>query len=349
MLLEPDTLTLAPRSDELIRRGEQAELRGVFKQELFASMLELATPICRDVDEALDALDHLRATAAELAAETRVVVAAAGSHPLANPVAQEIADAERYREMVGLLGVTALRQGVNGLHVHVGMPDADACHRALEGVLPWLPLVLALSANSPYFAGEETGLASNRAEILAQLPRSGAPPPCASYADWESFVERFVRIGIVKDYTSFWWDARPHPRLGTLEIRMPDQPTALRLSGALASALQALSVTVLEGGSRDDHGRAGRGLYAQNRWAALRFGPRAELAHPEEERLVAVPELWAELRDRVEPAARRLGTGALLDLVDATACEGDRQVEIGQRDGLEAVCRDLVERTKVRG
>jgi carboxylate-amine ligase len=224
------------------------------------------------------------------------------------------------------------------------MPDAAACYAALEAVLPWLPLVLALSANSPYLAGAATGLASNRAEVLAQLPRAGAPPAFGSYEAWEAFVERLVRLGLADDYTRFWWDVRPHPRFGTLEVRMPDQPTRLEVTAALAALLQALCVTVLRTGGRAAGG-ASRGDYAQNRWAALRFGTRAELIHPDGTRLAGVPELTGELLELVRPAADELGTTAYLDAIDGSTCEGERQVEIGARDGLRAVCMDLVERT----
>src|SRR5205823_4148804 len=130
-----------------------------------------------------------RALAAELAGRDGLVVAAAGSHPFSDPEEQEIAPDPRYRRFAKHAGASARRQGVQGLHVHVGMPDPDACWRALEWILPWLPLLLALSANSPYLAGRETGLASSRAEVLAQLPRSGAPAAFRSYREWESFVE----------------------------------------------------------------------------------------------------------------------------------------------------------------
>ncbi len=167
---------------------------------------------------------------------------------------------------------------------------------ALEGVLPWLPIVLALSANSPFLAGEETGLMSSRAEVLAQLPRAGAPPIFGSYAEWEAFVERFERIGLADGYTRFWWDARPHPQFGTLEVRAPDQPTDISLTGAYAALLQALSRTAVE---RPPAGPYNRGDYAQNRWAALRFGPRAELIHPDGERLVR-----ASRSSRMSPSGR---------------------------------------------
>jgi carboxylate-amine ligase len=343
MVLDPETLALAPRAHEVIERLDDGS--GRFKPELFASMLETATPICPDAPAALGELRSMRGRIRDEAGALGVETAAAGSHPFSEPTREEIADADRYREMVALLGVTARRQGVTGLHVHVGMPSGDACHRALEGVLPWLPVVLAISANSPYLGGEETGHASNRAEVLAQLPRSGAPPPCASYADWESFVDRFTRLGLVKDYTQFWWDVRPHPRLGTLEIRMPDQPTSVARAGALAALIQALAATALERDGAGGHGHAGRGLYEQNRWSALRHGPRAQLAHPDDVRLVPVPELAAELVELVRPAARDLGGEELLAELDLDRCEGDRQLELGRAGDLRAVAADLVKRS----
>jgi len=342
MILDAESLALSPGVESLVAWAEGRTLPGVLKMELLASMVELATEVCASPQEALDALRVLRAAAAEAAHEHGLLIAAAGTHPFSVPEEQDIAPDPRYREFVAYAGISARRQAVCGLHVHVGMPGPEDCMRALEGVLPWLPVVLALSANSPYLAGEETGLASKRAEVLAELPRAAAPPVFGSYAEWEAFVERFVRLGLADSYTRFWWDIRPHPHFGTLEIRTPDQPTSVELSLLFAALLQALCATVLDG---PPSGPANRGDYAQNRWAAFRFGPRAELIHPEGERLVAVPELAFELLELVGPAARSLGTAELLEAFDPERCEGDRQLEIGRVRGLEAVAADAAART----
>jgi glutamate---cysteine ligase / carboxylate-amine ligase len=329
MVLDGDSLLLVPRAAEMIVAAEGAGLPGTLKSELFASALELTTDICESVDQAAEALAELRRGAAAIAEERGLKVAAAGSHPVSRPEEQEIADEERYAEFVAYAGVSARRQGVSGLHVHVGMPSSDACFQALEGVLPWLPVVLAVSVNSPYLAGEETGMLSNRAEILAQLPRSGAPPAFRSYEDWEKFVELFARLGIAADYTRFWWDIRPHPRFGTLEIRMPDQPTALERTAGIATMLVELCRAVLDRPQRAWE-PAARGLYQQNRWAAARFGLGAELFHPDGEHTAKAGELAEEL------AGERM---------DASTMEAERQLEVGRSRGLEAVCADLVERT----
>jgi glutamate---cysteine ligase / carboxylate-amine ligase len=341
-ILDTETLALAPAVEPLLASVEGRELPGDLKMELLASIVELATKVCETPQEALAALRELRVAADEAAQASGHRIAAAGTHPFSLPEAQDIAPDPRYREFVEYAGVSARRQGVCGLHVHVGMPGPEECMRALEGVLPWLPLVLALSANSPYLAGEETGLASARAEVLAQLPRASAPPVFRSYAEWEAFVERFVRIGLADGYTRFWWDIRPHPRFGTLEVRAPDQPTGLEYTAAFAALLQALCVTVLEG---DAPAPANRGDYAQNRWAALRFGPRAELIHPDGKRLVGVEDLTDELLALIEPAVLDLGSGEALRVLDPRSCEGDRQLEVGRERGLQAVAADTAERT----
>jgi glutamate---cysteine ligase / carboxylate-amine ligase len=329
MVLDGETLLLAPRAAELIAASEGSGLPGTLKSELFASALELNTNICSSPEDAADALAELRRAAAALAAERRLLVAAAGSHPISRPEEQEIADEQRYAEFVDYAGVSARRQGVSGLHVHVGMASPDACFHALEGVLPWLPVVLALSVNSPYLAGEETGMMSNRAEILAQLPRSGAPPAFRSYADWEAFIERFERLGMAAEYTRFWWDIRPHPRFGTLEIRIPDQPTALERTSGLVAVLVELCRAVLDQPERP-FDPAARGLYQQNRWAAARLGLAAELFHPDGEHTAKAHELAAELAG---------------EKTDVPTTEAERQLEVGRSRGLEAVCADLVERT----
>jgi carboxylate-amine ligase len=320
MILDAETLELAPRVRAFL--GSDG-----FKTELFATMLELNTPVCRTPEEAGEELGRLRRLAAETAEANGLRIAAAGSHPVSVPEEQEIVDEQRYLDFVAYAGVSARRQGVQGLHVHVGMPDYETCLRVLEGLLPWLPLVLAVSANSPYLGGRATGLLSNRAEVLAQLPRHGAPPP-----DWEAAVERMVRLGLVVDYTALWWDARPHPRFGTLEIRMADQPTELNCTVAFVTLLQSLCALLLEEG---EGAVADRTVYEEARWAAAHYGPRARLPHPDADRLVEAPDLLAELLERV----------ALPGLLEPGRCEADRQLELGAAEGLKAVSADLVART----
>jgi glutamate---cysteine ligase / carboxylate-amine ligase len=330
-ILDGDTLELTPGVQALVAGSEGRTLPGVLKTELHASVVELTSEVAGSPDEAVDNVAVLRQTAAEIARANGFAVAAAGSHPTSRPEQQQIAPDPRYREFVEYAGPSAKRQGVSGLHVHVGMPSAVDCFRVLETVLPWLPLVLALSANSPYLAGEETGMRSVRAEVLGFLPRAGAPPALRSYAEWESFVEHMVATGLASTHTSFWWDIRPNPQFGTLEIRAPDQPTSLERTRSFARLLHALCAWALDAPARAFE-PSERGIYAQNRWAAARFGPHGKLIHPDRAKAQTVPELLAELP---VPA----------DGFDGRSCEADRQLDVGRADGLRAVCADLVERS----
>jgi glutamate---cysteine ligase / carboxylate-amine ligase len=314
--LDADTLSPRPFPREAL---DGARL----KEELFSSVVELNTRIHRTAAEAAEELSQLRARAKEAAGEQGLVLAASGTWPTAVPEEQPVGESPAYRAFVDYAGPSARRQYVSGLHVHVGMASPEACMDALEAVLPWLPLVLALSANSPYVAGEDTGLHSARAEILALLPRSGAPPVFSAYADWERFVERLVELGLADEITRVWWDVRPHPRFGTLEIRIADQPTRLEATAALAALLRAMAASLSCDGPAD------RGLYAQNRWAALRFGSEAELVHPDGTRLASVPDLLAALGER---------TGVEVPLLDQS---GD-QIETGRAEGVASLCRRLV-------
>jgi carboxylate-amine ligase len=339
MILDAATLDQAGAVQALLDGVAGRELPGALKTELFASVVELATGVCADVAEADAAVRALRTAAAEAAAAHGLALAAAGTHPFARPEAQPVVDEQRYTAMVGFFGIAARRQGVQGLHVHVGMPSGEEAWNALEWLLPWLPLVLALSANSPWLAGEQTGLASNRAPVLTELPRAGAPPALGSYAGFVEWVDRLAELGVMPDYTRLWWDVRPHPRLGTLEIRMPDQPTSAAATTRLVALVQALAATGLE----SDATPFDRGLYAQNRWTAARFGPEAQLIHPDATRVAPVPELWGELLDVLRPTADRLGTTALLEELDPATCEGAAQLATGdpRTAAAELVARTL--------
>jgi glutamate---cysteine ligase / carboxylate-amine ligase len=333
MLVDAETLLLAPASPDIVTAAEDELGRGRIKTELFACVVESNSGICDSPEEAAARMRELRGVAARLAGERGLQVFAAGAHPISRPEEQAIVPEARYLAFVQYAGISARRQGVNGLHVHVGMPDAETCFRALEGALPWLPVVLALSANSPYLSGEETGLVSNRAEILAQLPRSGAPPAFRDLREWAAFVDRLVGLGVIPDYTMLWWDIRPHPRFGTLEVRMPDQPTSPARSAALVALIQALCIAATEGDA-PPYDPPARALYQQNRWAALRAGLDAELVHPDGDHMASARELVAELLERVG-----------LDGVEPTQTEAEEQLAIGRAEGLHALTAALVERT----
>jgi glutamate---cysteine ligase / carboxylate-amine ligase len=286
------------------------------KAELFTTMLELTTGVRADVAEAVEELAALRVEARRRLHAHGLELAAAGTWPTAVLGEQPVTPLEPLRRFAEYAGPSALRQHCSGLHVHVGVSSPEECMGRLEAVLPLLPAVLALSANSPYADGAETGLASTRAELLQLLPRAGAPPPFRDYEEFLAFAELLVELGLADDLMRLWWDVRPHPRLGTLEIRAPDQPTRLADTAALAGLCHALVVAADPTATRAD-----RGLYAQNRWAAVRFGAQAGLIHPETRELTTPQEL--------------------LDGLDGLDQAGE-QLAIGRSDGLRALRERLV-------
>jgi carboxylate-amine ligase len=316
MLLDADTLMPAAAVDVLLREAEGLSLPGSMKTELHASVVELNTGVCETVEEAIQALRVVRTAAHEIANAHGLRIAAAGAHPIAPLESLPVVPEPRYLEMLQQVGYPARRQGVNGLHVHVGVESADRCYERLESVLGWLPVVLAVSANSPYVDGVANGMLSNRVGVLSELPRAGPPPAFDSYADWEVWVERLVSIGVMADYTRIWWDVRPHPMLGTLEIRIADQPTSLARTELLVGMLRDLV----------EHAptqRTPRGDYAQNRVAAASRGLDAVLIHPEGNRVATARELARELIGSEPPEPEALfqlaaGDSVAADLVART-------------------------------
>lgn len=314
MLLDGETLQPVDAIGLFLGDAEGGRL----KSELHASIVELNTDVCDDVDRGVDALRSLRAHAAGIAAAHGLAIAGAGAHPTARFASLPVVQEERYLAMIRDVGHAATRQGVNGLHVHVGVESAAACYDRLEAVLPWLPVVLALSANSPFDEGVVNGMLSNRAPVLAELPRGGAPPAFGSYAAWEAWAERLVALGVIDGYTRIWWDVRPHPHFGTLEVRIADQATSLERTALLVHTIVDLVRTAP---SREP---MPRGDYLHNRWAAAQFALDARLIHPDGDRVATARELAAELlgSDPPEPEAlRQLELGAeraAADLVTRT-------------------------------
>ncbi|MCP9484883.1 MAG: YbdK family carboxylate-amine ligase [Gaiellaceae bacterium MAG52_C11] len=309
MLLDPETCAAAPGVERLLGPP------GV-KTELFACLVETNTPVCESASEALAELVRLRGVVRVAAEREGLAVAATGSHPFSAPEEQEIVPEPRYLALLAERPA-ARRQLVCGLHVHVGMASLEHCLETLEFVLPWLPAVLAFSLNSPYLAGEDTGLLSARADRLLELPRAGPPPLFESGEGWAEAIERAGG-----DYTRIWWDVRPHPSLGTLEVRMADQPTSVHRSAAIAALVQALCA------SAEPVEPADRGAYLVARAAAAAGRAPTD-----------------ELLALVEPATRELGTWELVEPLRGPP-EAQRQLDVGRRDGLVAVAADLVARSR---
>ena len=273
-LMLVDAETLLPSRDGWSRAFGEATDR--IKPELFESLVEITTPALETVEEIEAELGALRHEVAERAAERGLAVIAVGSHPTATEP-PPIVPVERYRRMKEELGPRLLRQTVCGLHVHVSVPDAAACLRAFEGVMPKLPRLLAASANSPYWRGRPSGRRSIRSQILLEMPTGGTPPVLRSWDDWE--------VATAGDSRRRHWDAWPRPEYGTLEVRVMDQPTSVRRTAELVAEVQRLVREAAEWNGepfdreeyareRERAGREGGGPEAERQ---LELGPDAAL------------------------------------------------------------------------
>jgi carboxylate-amine ligase len=278
-------------------------------------VLEVATTPRPAAGEALEELVALRADIRVRAERRGATAIASGTHPVASSEGQTVLPLERYRRIRKQLGPKLTTQVVCGLHVHVAMPDRGSALRAFETVVPWLPLLLSLSASSPYLEGRPTGLRSTRAERLLLMPTGGTPPLLPDWAAWEEAT--------AGDDTRRHWDAWPRPEHGTLEVRIMDQQTDVRRSAGLAAIVQALAASALERATKPYD----RELYARRRADAARLPPDAAEV--------------AALRSLVEPLARELEGWELAQYALEGRPEAERQLELGPHEAL----RDLARRS----
>jgi carboxylate-amine ligase len=332
---------------EVLERLGELE-RGEVKSELHRSQLELITGVCATVGEAVGELSELRR--AVLATSAGLI--AAGTHPTAVEGDSQFTDKQRYqqiREWLGDAGATP----VCALHIHVGMPDAATAIRVFNGLRRHLPLLEALGANSPYRHGRETGLASARALTLRSWPRAGAPRAMADFEDFVRSTDRLTRVAGVPDYTFHWWKLRPHPRLGTVEIRALDTQLSPRHTAALVAAVHALARH--EARAEPVAGPPAE-ILDEASFRASRAGVRATLPDGED-RMRPVADLLDEIIALARPAARELRCEAQLDdlrqlfddgggagIQHAILRDGDGDIEV-LREALVERARDLVARS----
>ena len=346
MLLDPDTLDLAGEI-EAILAAVPPEHEGQVKPELLTSVLEIATRPCANVNEAGAELAELRQMMVELAAERNLLVGAAGTHPFARWEKQAIVDRPRYRKLVADLGYIARRELIFGTHVHVAIEGADRAIYVADGIRRYLPVLLALSVNSPFWRGHPTGMMSARTPVFRAFPRAGIPP---HYGTWEIYSHRvgqMIRSGAIEDYTYCWWDVRPHPKLGTVETRICDQQTSLEATLALAALIASLArrlSTLYD--SEEPLVEYPSELIDDNKVRAAIRGMEGELVDFRAGHHVPAPELVKRLLEELARDAFELDCASHLETVWQIIREGTgarRQLAAWERrHNLEDVVRGLV-------
>ncbi len=342
MLLDPAGYDLVSGVEDLLADAAEGEMANRLKPELMQCVLESGTIVCDDIPAAAADLRLIRQYVAHQARAHKMRLGAAGTHPFSLFENQKITARDRYRVLVEMLQYVARRELVFGMHVHVAVPSPEACLAVMEGLLIELPVLLALSANSPFWRGEYTGLASSRAMIFSAFPRSGLPPRFDDYNDYAEAVGFMEATGAIGDYTHLWWDVRPHPRFGTLELRVMDCQTRVEDAIGLAAYVQCVVKLLLDRYDDDQVLSYHRMLLAENKWLALRYGldaPLMDLAAGRRVKMAARTLAKRRLRE-LRPIARSLGCVEELARIDwilenGNGADRQRQVWNANRDIAE--------------
>ena len=338
MILDGKTFALANEIDAII---DAYEGDGEVKPELLQSVLEIATPPCSNVSEVGEHVRRLRREVSEAAATRDLAIGSAGTHPVALWEDQRVSADPRYRELIAALRFIARQEIIFGLHVHVGIDDPDKAIHVANGMRVHVPILLALSANSPYWRADDSGLASARMPIFRAFPRVGIPPFYEDWADYERRIEFMVEAGVMADPTFLWYDVRPHPTFGTVEVRAMDAQTHVEHTLALAALIQAMAKELSE--HYDAGGKLGSYPYEmldENKWLAARHGLEGELVDLPDRRMVPSKELARRLYDRLREHAQDLGAEAelegIVDLLEkGTGASRQRVVYEANRDWKE--------------
>jgi glutamate---cysteine ligase / carboxylate-amine ligase len=354
MLLDSETFDLVQHIDTVLAAVSGHELEPRINPELMQSVLEVATPVCHTPADVHEQLRRLRSYVGDVARDRGMRFGSAGTHPFSLFERQRITAKDRYRAMVDRMQYIARRELIFGLHIHVAVDNEEKAIHIVNGLIAHLAELVALSASSPFWRGEPTGLRSSRHMVFAALPRSGPPPRFRNYADYAQVVGQLERTGCIADYTHIWWDIRLHPRLGTVEIRICDAVSDLDAVVALVAFCQALVKHYAELYDRGTEIPSyHRILTSENKWLAARYGldaPVMDLATGRRNRQPVAQMIRRTLK-AIAPHARELGSERELEGVEHIIRRGngaDQQLRVfnANRDIVEVV-REIADATEV--
>jgi carboxylate-amine ligase len=316
MLVEPGSGSLAQSSDAVLPRLSD-DLSLHTSPETHAAVIELRTGIHSDVNGVAAELSGLRRRLQRELGTMGLSVAASGAHPLTIPDETAVSGAARYRLLGESLRSLARREPTMALHVHVGVPEPDEAIRLLNGLRRSVPLLIALSANSPFVRGRDSGFDSMRTVIFQGFPRTGLPRSFAGYADYVEALDSVISPGAVPDPSFFWWDVRPQPKFGTVEVRAMDAQSSVPEVASLVALIQSLARLELE--SDTSSPVPSPEVLDENRFLAARDGMDARLIEPAGGRLVSVRDMLDGLLARCRPHALALGCASKLERVRSLA------------------------------
>jgi carboxylate-amine ligase len=350
--IDPETRDLRSHiATEILPKAKLA-LHEAVKPEMHQSVIEVGTRVCKNIKDARENIQALRREMITLASEHGMLLAAASTHPFSDWKLQEIYPDERYKQVVEDMQLIARANLVFGLHVHIGIEDRNTAIHIMNSMRYFLPHILALSSNSPFWMGMNTGFKSYRCKVFERFPRTNIPDVFANWAEYETFVDLLVKTHCIDNGKKIWWDIRPHPFFDTLEVRVCDIPMRLDETLAIAALIQATMAMLYElHASNKSYRIYGRALIMENKFRAARYGIEGKLIDFGKEEEVPVRELMLEYLELIDPVLDELGSREEISYIHQMLQMGtgaDRQLKVFQETGdLKKVVDYIVAETRV--
>jgi carboxylate-amine ligase len=349
--IDPETRDLRSHiHSEIISKGK-LRMEERVKAEMHQSVVEVGTGVCKNIKDAKADVTELRREMVALARENGLLLAAGATHPFSDWRTQEIYPDERYRVLVEDLQLVARANLIFGLHVHVGIEDRETTIQLMNAARYFLPHLLALSANSPFWLGMNTGLKSYRCKVFDKFPRTNIPDTFNSWAEYEGFVNLLIRTNCIDNAKKVWWDIRPHPFFSTLEFRICDIPMRVEETLAIAALIQATVAKLYKLHSQNQTFRLyGRALIMENKWRAARYGMEGKLIDFGKQVEVSERDLIREYLAFVDDVVDELDSREEINYIHQMlemGCGADRQLKVFEETGdLKKVVDFMVEETK---
>ncbi len=335
---------------ELLERGKMV-LQERVKAELHQSVVEVGTGICKNIKEAKAEVKELRRHIIRLARESGLRVASVATHPFADWKVQEIYPDDRYKNIVEDMQLVARANLIFGLHVHIGIEDRETAIHMMNHARYFLPHILALSTNSPFWLGMNTGLKSYRCKVFDKFPRTNIPDYFPSWGEYENFIKLLIKTNCIDNAKKIWWDIRPHPFFNTIEFRVCDIPMRADETIALAALIQATVAKLYKLYAANQGFRLyRRALIMENKWRASRYGLNGKLIDFGKQKEVPTRDLINEYLDFVDDVVDELGSREELNYIRRileTGSGADRQLRLFQETGdLKKVVDYIIEETE---
>ena len=350
-IIEPGTLDLCSYKHKMLEKVAD-ELGDKAKAEMHSAVIELTTDICEDMHKAKEEIYLLRSKLIEVADKENLLIAAAGTHPFAKWKDQNITNHPRYLEIVEEMQDAARQNLIFGLHIHIGVESRDAGVYMMNAVRYFLPHIFALSTNSPFWDGDNTGFKSFRSKVFDKFPRTGIPEYFHSLSDYDDFVNLLVKTGCIDDGKKIWWDVRAHPYYKTIEFRICDVTLRPMETLAIAALCQALVAKLDRLRKKNLNFRLySRSLINENKWRAARYGLGGKLIDFGREKEIAIRNLIYEFINFVDEVVDDLGSREYIDYIYQMLDDGsgaDRQLQVfNETKDLKKVVEYCVKETRL--